>query len=467
MSGYIYFTDEQKERANSVDLVDFLQRQGEKLLPSGRDKRLARDHSITVRGNRWYDHASEEGSYAIDLVKRIYNLSFPEAVSLLLGGEQGVEYRQHSKSSEPEQRKPFALPPAHTDMRRVFAYLIKQRCISREVLSEFAREKLLFEDAEYHNAVFVGFDEKGIACHAHKKSTAIGSAFRINVEGSHPAYSFHYISKNPYPHNLFVFEAPIDMLSYISLHQQKWKSASYVALNGVSEQPVLKLLELYPQLDHVVLCLDHDAAGIEATECIYDILMEHRQYAVGQAQSEYKDWNEDLKARYGFTPILAEEHPQLLLRDELCKEIGQYAREHLNANYSPDVFRKTLQNCRGNPQQLKKVLVELAGLSVQAAAKEYKHIGHCRDLSSVESRLQYGFKAYQNRGRLENKLSDIGNSLMSLFLCSKIETHSEKQSHAESLEQLASECLKGAVLAELSIQQTAEKKQEQGGLCLS
>jgi len=467
VSGYIYFTDEQKERANSVDLVDFLQRQGEKLLPSGRDKRLARDHSVTVRGNRWYDHASEEGSYAIDLVKRIYNLSFPEAVSLLLGGEQGVEYRQHSKISEPEQRKPFALPPAHTDMRRVFAYLIKQRCISREVLSEFAREKLLFEDAEYHNAVFVGFDEKGVARHAHKKSTATGSSFRINVEGSHPAYSFHYISKNLNPHTLFVFEAPIDLLSYISLHPQNWKNASYVALNGVSEQPILKLLELYPKLGHVVLCLDHDAAGIEAAERIYDILTEHGQPAVGQAQSKYKDWNEDLKAKNGFTPISAEEHPQLLFRDELCNEINQYVLEHPNADCSPDVFRKALQSCRGNPQRIKETLIELAGLSMQAAAKEYKHIGYCRDLSAVQSRLRYGFKPYQNRGRLENKLSDIGNSLMPLFSCSEIETQSEKQSHAENLEQLASECLKGAVLAELSIQQTAEKKQEQGGLCLS
>ena len=68
------------------------------------------------------------------------------------------------------------------------------------------------------------------------------------MEGSHPAYSFHYISKNPNSHNLFVFEAHIDLLSYISLHTQNWKNASYVALNGVSEQPVLKLLELYPQL---------------------------------------------------------------------------------------------------------------------------------------------------------------------------------------------------------------------------
>lgn len=467
VSGYIYFTDEQKKRANSVDLVDFLQRQGEKLLPSGRDKRLARDHSITVRGNRWYDHSAQEGSYAIDLVKRLYSLSFPEAVSLLLGGEQGVEYRQHSKSSESEQRKPFVLPLAHTDMRRVFAYLIKQRCISREVLSEFAKEKLLFEDAEYHNAVFVGFDEKGIARHAHKKSTATGSSFRINVEGSNPAYSFHYISKNPYPHTLFVFEAPIDLLSYISLHPQNWKNASYVALNGVSEQPILKQLKLYPQLDHVILCLDHDAAGIEATERIYDILMEHGQFAVGQAQSKYKDWNEDLKAQHGFTPIPAEEHPQLLLRDELCEEISKFTWEHQSADCSVDVFRKTLQNCRGNPQQRKNALIELAGLSVLAAAKEYKHISHCRDLSTVESRLKYSFKTYQNRGRLENKLSDIGNFLMPLFSCSQIETQSEKQSRAESFEQLASECLKGAVLAEHSIQKAAEKKQEQGGLCLS
>lgn len=296
MSGYIYFTDEQKERANSVDLVDFLQRQGEKLLPSGRDKRLARDHSITVRGNSWYDHSSEVGSYAIDLVKRIYNLSFPDAVSLLLGGEQGVEYRQHNKSSEPEQRKPFVLPPAHTDMRRVFAYLIKQCCISREVLSKFAREKLLFEDTEYHNAVFVGFDEKGVARHAHKKSTATGSSFRINVEGSHPAYSFHFLSKNPNPHTLFVFEAPIDLLSYISLHPENWKNASYVALNGVSEQPVLKLLELYPQLQRVTLCLDNDKAGLKAAIRIHKTLRQQGFEAVMYDVSVNKDWNEDLKA---------------------------------------------------------------------------------------------------------------------------------------------------------------------------
>lgn len=67
MGEFVYFTEEQKQRANAVDLEDFLSRQGEKLLRSGREKRLASDHSITVRGNRWYDHATEKGGVPLTL----------------------------------------------------------------------------------------------------------------------------------------------------------------------------------------------------------------------------------------------------------------------------------------------------------------------------------------------------------------------------------------------------------------
>ena len=54
---YIYFTDEQKLRASEVDLERFLLSQGEELIRSGPEKRLKRDHSVTIRGNGWYDHA--------------------------------------------------------------------------------------------------------------------------------------------------------------------------------------------------------------------------------------------------------------------------------------------------------------------------------------------------------------------------------------------------------------------------
>ena len=475
MSGYVYFTDEQKQRANSVDLVDFLQRQGEKFLPSGRDKRLASDHSITVRGSQWFDHAAEEGSHAIDLVKRLYDLSFPEAVSLLLGGEQGVEYKQHSKNSEPEQKKLFKLPEANTNMRRVFAYLIKQRFIERNVLAEFTKANLIYEDKDYHNAVFVGVDENGVPRHAHKKSTlTIGDGFRGNVKGSDPVYSFHYISKNPYPHILFVYEAPIDMLSYISLNQKNWQNASYVALNGVSEQSILRLLDLYPQLDHVVLCLDHDAAGIEANERIYDVLMERGYYSVGQAVPKYKDWNEDLKAMHDAVPIPAEEHPQLMLRDEVCGQVSQRVHEFARVDSSIKAISSLYEQCKvhlhwGSFEQAKECLFDMTSLSVFAAAKEYKQMEHCRDLSTVESRLRYGFKAYKNRGKLQNKLSDIRTCLVSLSSSQKVELQSEKISRAEKYEGLAAECLKGVILAELQqpVQIQTEEEKQRIGLTLS
>ena len=162
MGEFVYFTEEQKQRANAVDLEDFLSRQGEKLLRSGREKRLASDHSITVRGNRWYDHATEKGGCAIDFVRMFYNQSFPDAVTMLLGGEQGVAYRE-SANQQLEPKKPFVLPEANQTMHRAFAYLIKTRCMDPKVVSVFAGKHMIYEDVKYHNVVFVGFDDKNEA----------------------------------------------------------------------------------------------------------------------------------------------------------------------------------------------------------------------------------------------------------------------------------------------------------------
>lgn len=290
---YIPFTDEQKQRANDADLAEFLRRRGEKLLPSGHDNRLESNHSVTVRGSRWFDHATGEGGHAIDFVQRHYMLSFPEAVSLLLGGENGAAYVPASKESE--QRKPFLLPPKSNTMRRVYAYLIRQRGIGQQVITHFARAGLLYEDAEYHNAVFVGNDEHGVARHAHKRSTnSFGDSFRINVEGSDPKYSFHHIGTDE---RLYVFEAPIDLLSYLTLYPESWQTHSCVSLCGVSEHAMLWMLESNPALTEVVLCLDNDKAGLQADERLTRILCEHGYSNVFIQKSVRKDWNEDLKAQ--------------------------------------------------------------------------------------------------------------------------------------------------------------------------
>ena len=288
MSTYIHFTEEQKERAATVDLEYFLRQRGEKLLSSGRDKRLASDHSVTIRGCQWFDHDSRQGGNAISFVRFFCNRTYPEAVTMLLD----EMYPCAPKATEAPP-KPFALPPVNSDMRRVYAYLVKHRNISRDVVAYFARKKLLYEDAKYHNAVFVGTDETGVPRHAHKRSTnSSGKAFRLNVEGCDPRYSFHHVGSDG---SLYVFEAPIDMLSYITLHPSDWQRHSYVACCGTSIQPVEKMLERMPRIKTVLLCLDNDEAGHAASQRMKTQLEEN--YTVERLTPEHKDWNDDLTAQ--------------------------------------------------------------------------------------------------------------------------------------------------------------------------
>lgn len=290
MAKYIHFTEEQKQQAASVDLERFLLCRGEKLITSGREKRLARDHSVTVRGNEWYDHAEERGGHAVSFVQKFYGLSYPEAVFLLLGGDTGNAFPAASEK-EPEEPKPFELPPANSDMRRVYAYLVKRRGIDRDIVTAFARAKLLYEDAEYHNAVFVGTDADGVARHAHKRSTnSEGKAFRLNVEGSNPKHSFHHIGTDG---RLYVFEAPIDLLSYITLNPENWQEHSYVACCGTSSHPVLELVAQHPEIKAVYLCLDNDEAGHTACKRM-EALLEMVGVQTMQLIPFGKDWNDDL-----------------------------------------------------------------------------------------------------------------------------------------------------------------------------
>ena len=170
---------------------------------------------------------------------------------------------------------------------------------------------------------------------------------------------------------------------------------------------------------------------------------------------------------HGAVPIPAEKHPQLMLRDEVCGQVSQRVHEFASIDSSIKAISSLYEQCKvhlywGRFEEAKEFQRDMTSLSVLAAAKEYKQMEHCRDLSTVESRLKYGFKAYKNRGKLQNKLSDIRTCLVSLSSSPKVELQSEKLSRAEKYENLAAECLKGVILTDLQqpVQiQTTEEKQ--------
>ena len=286
---YIPFTLEQRERAAATDLEEFLRRRGEKLLPAGRDKRLANDHSVTIRGSQWFDHGTETGGRAISFVMRYYALDYPQAVSLLLA--TGV-------SPAPVANVPEAvltLPEASGNMRRLFAYLCSTRGLSPAVVAAFVRAGLLYEEARFHNAVFVGRDDRGIPRHGHLHSTGSrASSFRLNLPGSDSRYSFHHTGTDG---RLYVFEAPIDLLSHITLNSEGWEQHSYLACCGLSMKPLLFRLERQPALNQVFLCLDNDPAG-EAACLRIETELKARGLSVRRLRPSAKDWNDELTRRH-------------------------------------------------------------------------------------------------------------------------------------------------------------------------
>ena len=473
---YIHFTAEQIYRANSVDLEAFLLRQGEKLIPSGRDRRLASDHSVTVRGNAWFDHAAESGGLAIDFIQNQYGLTFPEAVTRLLGGESGVVYEQAKKEVIAE-RKPFALPPSHSDMRRVFAYLLKNRLLDREIVTHFAREKLIYESnervqnkrgewKEYHNLIFAGLDENGTVRHAHKRGLYTEGGYKGNVDGSDPAYSFHHIGTSG---RLYVFEAPIDLLSFISLYPKDWQRHSYVALCGTAEHAMLKLLELNPHLREIVLCLDHDEPGIEAAGRLTEILAEKGYGQVASLLSIRKDWNEDIKEKHGLDSIPAEEHPQLLLCGPVCDRIAGIM-ERIPQNTDPDRWLPDLlQRFRGHLhwgrfEKAHECMEDAAALSLFMAAREYRQMGRTLSAEDLSAMMQTGFKPHQNRGKIQNRVTELSvkaQAALAMRQTDGLRTPEQKQKQADAWTALALDCAKVIISSRADEMKLAQKDQEQ------
>ena len=279
------YTKEQIDRANQTDLVSFLQAQGEQLERAGQEYRWKRHDSLTVRENRWYRHSQSKGGGPIDFVMEFYGKSFLEAVEMLIG-ERG--------EAPPPVYLQFRLPPKSPDNQTARNYLTAARRIDEDVSGFFFSCGDLYEEAAHHNAVFVGRDESGIPRYAHQRGTA--GSFRLDVKGSDKAFNFCYRGEGE---RLFVFEAPIDLLSFLCLFKKDWQKQSYLALGGVGEKALLRFLSDRPNIKTVYLCLDSDQAGNGACSRLAEFVPEG--LTVHRLVPLYKDWNEVLQHRAEIT----------------------------------------------------------------------------------------------------------------------------------------------------------------------
>lgn len=291
-----HFTEEELALARDTDLPELLASLGYQVKRVGNYHTVREMDSLRVKNRRsWFRYSENQGGDAIAFVQRFCQKSFPEAVKYLLDYHGGARSFRASPPVSRREPVPFVLPPPAPDHRRVTAYLQK-RGIAPQVIRDFIAAGLLYEEAAHHNCVFVGKNSAGQPVFAAMRGTydQNGAAFRGGVPGSDKDTGFR-LPCPPEQLRVFVFEAPIDLMSYCTLHRSVKNSA--VALCCLYDGPLDTYLRDNPHLKQIDLCLDADGPGQAAAERMRQKYTQ-KGYAVSvHTPPRGKDWNDYLQLR--------------------------------------------------------------------------------------------------------------------------------------------------------------------------
>ena len=300
-----YVSKEQIESAKQMDLLTYLKRyEPRELVHVGGDVYSTRVHdSLKISNGKWcwWSHRIG-GRSALDYLIKVQGMDFTEAV-MLLSSESPSTLHALNIQPRPAMPKRFELPAANEDNRRVTDYL-RGRGIDASVISFCIETGRVYQSREYGNAVFVGFDAKGIPRYSTLRGASPKSSFKLDVSGSDKRHGFCLTTDRPND-SIHVFESAVDVLSYASLVKlsgRDWRGLNYLSLGGVfmprediTETPLPLALEQYlkehPDIHNIVLCLDNDEVGQQAAQAIIAILKD-RYSVVNQPPARGKDYND-------------------------------------------------------------------------------------------------------------------------------------------------------------------------------
>lgn len=262
--------------------------------------------SLRIKNRRtWFRYSEGKGGDAIDFMQHFEGKTFPEAVEFLLAWNgrsrdspavsAPLPRKERSAPVKPIEPVPFVLPPVNEDNRRVTAYL-KKRGIAPAVIRGFVEAGLLYEEAERHNCVFVGKSADDNPVFAAKRGTydKDGSSFRAGVPGSNKEIGF-CLPCDPAIDRVYVFEAPIDLMSFCTLHRDVTRNA--VALCSLYEGPLDTYLQENPHIKYIFLCLDADGPGRETGERLKEKYAPKGYVVSYKPPPREKDWNAYLQHR--------------------------------------------------------------------------------------------------------------------------------------------------------------------------
>ena len=269
---------------------------------NSRNDYVLKEHdSLHFSNNKWYWWSVRKGGKnAIDYLMTVENYSFVDACKVLLAATKISEPVKHIQK---EYKTNFRLPVADENNDLIIKYLTEERMIDKDIVQFFINNKQIYQDKTFKNVVFIGYDN-GQPKYAFKRS--ITQNYKGEAMGSNKAHSFSYTNKES--KSLRVFEAAIDMLSFMTLQKQNgfdFRNDNFLSLAGASNQIHAKqeadlpialksFLSKNKQIDTIYFHLDNDEVGKGTTQKLIHILSKN-YYCFDFTPTDFKDVNEELK----------------------------------------------------------------------------------------------------------------------------------------------------------------------------
>lgn len=348
------FTDEQIEKANSISIIDYAKSRGYPVKQvTTHSFKIPGYGGLYIHSNglKWNRFSADIGGGTIQFVMHMENKTWVEAIKELLNLPSSqylysTAVKEKFREKEPEKnskntsgktlenssvidsgndsenssgnssendlirdpvrepgKKPFLLPEKNDTYKHLFAYLICTRMINKQIVYDLVKLNKIYENKYYNSCVFVGYDLNGEAKYAAIRGTSSSMQYRKDVAGSDKSYPFAVnvraggiCGESKFSSsNLYVFESPIDLMSYLSLlklHRIKDFNACCISLGGVCDLALERFLNEHPKITEITLGLDNDEAGRFACEQIRQKYS--CRYNIKRHIPENKDFNEDL-----------------------------------------------------------------------------------------------------------------------------------------------------------------------------
>ncbi len=288
-----------------IDLLTYLQVcEPNNLVRVGSNVYSTKEHdSMRISNGKWcWWSCGIGGCTALDYLIKVKGMSFLSAAHYLAAAFRNKTVAEMEFERQPKAHKELELPPRNANNYRVQSYL-ERRGIEPAIIEHCIKNGSLYESADYHNAVFIGFDKQGVPRYGFKRSTG-STRFVADCAGSSKQYSFRLDSQlGDRCQQVHLFESVIDALSFATLellYRRSWQDENLLSLSGIYAPKSGKLpaalsqyLKDHPAVKALTLHLDNDEPGHAAAKAIAQLATKQGLRVTDSCPAR-KDVNEQL-----------------------------------------------------------------------------------------------------------------------------------------------------------------------------